>query len=78
MAKLILLGPAHDVAGRREDDVDGATIGDVLNEAVRRYGEAFGSLLQSSQVWINGEPAALSTCVTAHDEVLVLPPVSGG
>ena len=78
MAKLILLGPAHDVAGRREDDFDGATLDAVLTEAVLRYGAAFESLLQSSQVWLNGEPAALSTFVNAHDEILVLPPVSGG
>jgi molybdopterin converting factor small subunit len=29
-------------------------------------------------VWLNGEPAEMATCVGAHDEVTVLPPVSGG
>lgn len=78
MAKLILLGPAHDAAGRREDVIDGMTLEDVLVEAVIRYGPHFGALLDTSQVWINGEPAAPSTPLGPHDEILVLPPVSGG
>ncbi len=78
MAKLILLGPAHEVAGRREDNFDGPTLGDVLQEAVARYGEEFRALLEISQVWINGEPAAPTTLVNSHDEIMVLPPVSGG
>jgi molybdopterin converting factor small subunit len=78
MAKLILLGPAHDAAGRREDLFDGTTLEDVLIEAVNRYGTDFGALLETSQVWINGEPAAPSTRLAPHDEIMVLPPVSGG
>lgn len=78
MAKLILLGPAHDVVGRREDQFDGATVEEVLKEAVIRYGVAFEKLLEISQVWLNGESVAPSTRVGPYDEVLVLPPVSGG
>jgi molybdopterin converting factor small subunit len=78
MAKLILLGPAHDAAGRRDDIFDETTLEDVLKEAVRRYGTDFGALLETSQVWINGEPAAPSTRLEPHDEIMVLPPVSGG
>lgn len=78
MAKLILLGPAHDAAGRREDSIDEPTLDDLLKEAVARYGPDFAALLEISQVWLNGEPAAPSTPLTAHDEVMVLPPVSGG
>ncbi|HVB50360.1 MAG TPA: MoaD/ThiS family protein [Acidimicrobiales bacterium] len=78
MARLILLGPAHEVAGTREDFFDGATLDAVLNEAVLRYGTAFEELLSVSQVWLNGEPASRSSPVEVHDEVTVLPPVSGG
>jgi molybdopterin converting factor small subunit len=78
VATLILLGPAHEVAGRRQDHFDAATLGAVLAEAVARYGEDFGALLEVSQVWLNGEPAALSARVEPHDEIQVLPPVSGG
>ena len=78
MARLVLLGPAHDAAGTREDKFDGATLDDVLKEAVVRYGADFGALLEISQVWLNGEPAAPSTSLKSHDEIMVLPPVSGG
>jgi molybdopterin converting factor small subunit len=78
VAKLVLLGPAHDAAGRRDDIFDGPTLDDVLTEAVTRYGPDFGALLEISQVWLNGEPAAPSTPVEPHDEIMVLPPVSGG
>jgi molybdopterin converting factor small subunit len=78
VAKLILFGPAHDAAGRREDDFEGPTLGDVLKAAVTRYGADFEALLEISQVWLNGEPAAPTTVLEAHDEIMVLPPVSGG
>jgi molybdopterin converting factor small subunit len=78
VAKFILLGPAHEVAGIREDVFDGPTLDDVLKEAVLRYGDDFGALLHISQVWLNGEPAALYTRLEPHDEIMVLPPVSGG
>lgn len=78
VAKLILLGPAHGAAGKREDTFDGPTLDDVLREAVARYGPDFGALLETCQVWLNGEPAAPSTRLESHDEVMVLPPVSGG
>jgi len=78
VAKLILLGPAHEAAGTREDVFDSSTLGEVLKEAVTRYGPAFGALLEVSQVWLNGEPCAPSTPVDDHDEITVLPPVSGG
>lgn len=78
MAKLILLGPAHEAAGTREDVFECSTLGEVLKEAVTRYGSAFGALLEVSQVWLNGEASAPSTRVDAHDEITVLPPVSGG
>lgn len=78
MAKLLLLGPAHEAAGRRDDEFDGATLDDVLSEAVDRYGGAFGALLKTCQVWVNGEPADGSAQLGPQDVVSVLPPVSGG
>jgi hypothetical protein len=78
VTKLILLGPAHDVAGRREDYFDASTLDEVLRQAVLRYGADFGTLLAASQVWLNGEPAAPMAPVERHDEIMVLPPVSGG
>ncbi len=78
MARLVLLGPAHEAAGVREDLVEGDTVEAVLALASARYGEAFAAVLATSQVWVNGEPAAATSPVADYDEVAVLPPVSGG
>jgi molybdopterin synthase sulfur carrier subunit len=50
----------------------------VLAAACARYGEPFASVLASSKVWLNGEPAEPGDSVQDTDEVAVLPPVSGG
>lgn len=69
---------ARTAAGRNADAVDGATVGEVLDVARQRYGREFAEVLTTCAVWVNGEPAASDTVVTAADEVAVLPPVSGG
>ncbi|MGD0691721.1 MAG: MoaD/ThiS family protein [Acidimicrobiales bacterium] len=78
MARLILLGPAREAAGTRDDIVDGDSLDVVLDEAVRRYGPAFRALLEVSQVWVNGEPVEAGALIGHEDEIAVLPPVSGG
>ena len=78
MARLLLLGPAREAAGLRNDVVDGATIDAVLSEAVNRYGAKFQEILGVSQVWLNGEPAERDAVVESYDEIAVLPPISGG
>jgi sulfur-carrier protein len=78
MAVLRLFAGAREAAGTSTDDVPGATVGEVIDAAKRRYGEAFAQLLEHCQVWRNGEPALLSDAVRDGDEVAVLPPVSGG
>ena len=78
MAVLRLFAGAREAAGRTTDDVDAATVADVLAEATRRYGDRFAAVLATSKVWVNGEPAQPGTPVGASDVVAVLPPVSGG
>lgn len=78
MTQLLLLGPAREAAGVRRDEVPGATVGEVLDAAVARYGTAFADVLARSRVWRNGEEAGRDDVVGPHDEVAVLPPVSGG
>jgi molybdopterin synthase sulfur carrier subunit len=50
----------------------------VLAIAVRRYGPAFQEVLSVSKVWVNGEPSSPDQSVGPQDEVVVLPPISGG
>lgn len=78
MAILRLFASAREAAGTARDDVPGATVGEVLDRAVARYGPQFATLLDQCRVWCNGEPVDLSVPVDASDEVAVLPPVSGG
>jgi molybdopterin converting factor small subunit len=78
VARILLLGPAGEAAGRRDDVIDADTLTDVLREAELRYGAHFTSVLAHSQVWVNGEAASPLQRVGPQDEVAVLPPVSGG
>jgi molybdopterin converting factor small subunit len=78
MAVLRLFAAARDAAGTGRDEVDGATVGEVLDVAIGRYGPAFGEVLERAKVWCNGEPAERDEPVGPDDEVAVLPPVSGG
>lgn len=78
MSRLLLLGPAREAAGVREDTIEGATLAEVLSIAVERYGPAFHEILAVSQVWVNGVPASREQPVHPYDEIAVLPPISGG
>ncbi|CAN5174797.1 hypothetical protein BH18ACT4_BH18ACT4_05480 [soil metagenome] len=78
MAVLRLFASAREAAGTARATVAGATVGEVLAVARRRYGDGFTAVLAGCRVWVNGEAATDDTPVGDDDEVAVLPPVSGG
>ena len=78
MAVLRLFAGAREAAGTSTDDVPGATVADVIDEARARYGPRFAAVVEHCQIWRNGEPCAPTDPVSDADEVAVLPPVSGG
>jgi molybdopterin synthase sulfur carrier subunit len=78
VATLRLFARAREIAGTGSLDVPGATVDEVISEAIRRFGADFSDLLPSCRIWVNGEVVSGSTVVTDNDEVAVLPPVSGG
>jgi molybdopterin converting factor small subunit len=78
MAVLRLFAAAREAAGTGRDEVPGATVGEVLDGAVARYGEGFAAVLATCRVWRNGDVAERDDPVAGGDEVAVLPPVSGG
>ena len=78
MTTLRLFAAAREAAGTASADIEGATVGDVLDAARLRFGEGFAAVLERSRVWCNGDPADVTDPVGPDDEVAVLPPVSGG
>lgn len=78
MAIVRLFAAARVAAGTGRDEVPGGTVNEVLEEAVRRYGAAFGEVLAGCRVWVNGDAAAPDDPIGPADELAVLPPVSGG
>lgn len=78
MAHVRLFAGAREAAGTDRDVIDGATVGEVVDAAVDRYGPGFAALLPSCRIWVNGDPADRADAVGPDDELAVLPPVSGG
>jgi molybdopterin synthase sulfur carrier subunit len=78
VARLRLFAAARDVAGTARAELEGATVGEVLDAAVARFGDDLAAVITASRVWCNGEPATRDDPVGEDDEVAVLPPVSGG
>jgi molybdopterin synthase catalytic subunit/molybdopterin synthase sulfur carrier subunit len=73
-----LFAGIREAAGTGRADIDGATVGAVLEAACQRYGEGFATVLAHCRVWVNGEPAGNDQPLSERDEVALLPPVSGG
>lgn len=75
---LRLFASAREAAGTGADVVDGDTVREVLAAAEVRYGDRFAEVLGTCRIWVNGEAISIDAPVGQHDEVAVLPPVSGG
>ena len=78
MTTLRLFAQAREVAGTPEVQCEGSTVAEVLENAIRTFGEPFAEVLRMSKVWVNGEEVSPEHPVSDKDEVAVLPPVSGG
>lgn len=78
MATLRLFAGLRDVAGSSRFDIDGATVGEVVDRAAEKFGPRFVEILQRSRIWLNGEQATRDDVVGPDDEIALIPPVSGG
>ena len=54
MARLRLFANLRELAGASEVDIEGATVGEVLDRATELFGEDFGRALDAAQVWVDG------------------------
>jgi molybdopterin synthase catalytic subunit/molybdopterin synthase sulfur carrier subunit len=78
MATLRLFASLREIAGTSRLDVPAGTVGEVIETANEKFGDDFARGMETARVWLNGEEAALSDPVSDDDEVVILPPVSGG
>ncbi|MEA1904240.1 MAG: MoaD family protein [Actinomycetota bacterium] len=78
MAKLRLFANLREIAGTSRIEIPETTVGDVIDAANDRFGPDFARGVKTSRVWVNGEEAGLDETVSETDEVVLLPPVSGG
>jgi molybdopterin synthase catalytic subunit len=78
--QILFFGMLKDLLAKASDSVevpDGASVGDVLSEYVRRFPQLKDSL-SSLAVAVNQHYTGPETVLKAGDEVALLPPVSGG
>ena len=78
MARLRLFAGLRDAAGTGSVDVDGTTVGEVLEAAGERFGTDFTTSAERARVWVNGDEAERGSEVGPDDEIALIPPVSGG
>ena len=78
MAKLRLFANLREIAGTSRLDIPGSTVSEVVEAAAEKFGGEFRLGLASARVWLNGEEAEMDVSVGEDDEVVLLPPVSGG
>jgi len=78
VARLRLFGPLRDLAGTGVADVPAGRVGEVLDLADARFGEAFARAARGCRIWVNGEPAGRESDLGEADELALVPPVSGG
>ncbi len=78
MAKLRLFANLREIAGASRLDVPGSTVSEVVEAAAEKFGSEFRAGLATARVWLNGEEAEMGAQVGDEDEVVLLPPVSGG
>jgi molybdopterin synthase sulfur carrier subunit len=78
MANLRLFANLREIAGTSRLHVPAETVGEAIEAVNERFGADFEKSIETSRIWVNGEEADLADAVTDRDEIVILPPVSGG
>ncbi|HEX6947863.1 MAG TPA: MoaD/ThiS family protein [Acidimicrobiia bacterium] len=78
MATLRMFANLREIAGTARAEFDGETVARVIEVATEKYGTEFAAGVEVSRIWVNGEEAGLEQPVDDDDEIVLLPPVSGG
>jgi molybdopterin converting factor small subunit len=78
MAKVRLFANLREIAGTARLEVPAETVGDAIEAVNEKFGPAFARGVETSRVWVNGEEAGRGDTIGEEDELVILPPVSGG
>lgn len=78
MAKLRLFANLREIAGTSRLDVPADTVGEALELVNDKFGATFERGVSVSRIWVNGEEAGPDRPLSDADEMVILPPVSGG
>ncbi len=73
-----LFAALRELAGASEVEVDGATVGEVVDALASRYGARFGDIARAGSVVVDGERTAPDRPLAGTEEVALLPPFAGG
>lgn len=78
--RVTLFAALRDAAGTGRTDVEADTVSDLIRQLEDRYGEPFTSRLARSRVVVNTHqvPSDSPLALADGDEVVLLPPFSGG
>ena len=78
MASVRLFAALREEAGASEVEAEGSTVGEVVDELCRRYGEPFARIARAGSIVVDGERASPERPLDPSDQLALLPPVSGG
>lgn len=78
MAKLRLFANLREIAGTARLDVPAVTVADAVDFVNQKFGSEFEKGVSVSRIWVNGDEAEMTDPIGDTDEVVILPPVSGG
>jgi MoaD family protein len=78
MARVRLFANLREIAGSSQVDIEGDTVGAVVDALGDRFGPEFRRHMQTARLWKNGNEGSSEDPVHDDDELAVIPPVSGG
>ncbi|WP_152192581.1 MoaD/ThiS family protein [Georgenia satyanarayanai] len=78
MSTVRYFAAAAEAAGREQEPVEPATVGELRAVLSERHGERLARVLERCSVLVNGVRSDNDAPVTAGDVVDVLPPFAGG
>lgn len=78
MAKLRLFANLREMAGVSRLEMPAGTVAELIEGVASRFGDDFRQAAATARVWVNGETVAPDHPLGDDDEVVLIPPVSGG